>query len=60
MDQAEIKGQTYASTLIEAVEMEFQQDKDEFDALVAPTSLLARINTSPAQAAQELTALLPN
>jgi hypothetical protein len=60
MDQAEIKGQTYASTLIEAVETEFQQDKDEFDALVAPTSLLARLNTSPARAAQELTTVLPN
>jgi hypothetical protein len=60
MDQAKMNGQTYASTLIEAVETEFQQDKDEFDALVAPTSSLARLNTSLARAAQELTALLPN
>jgi hypothetical protein len=48
MDQAEVRGQTYASTLIEAIETEFQQDKDKFDALIAPNRLLAGLNTSPA------------
>jgi hypothetical protein len=57
-DQAEVGGQTYASTLIEAIETEFQQDREEFDALVAPSGLLAWLNVSPAPAVHELTNLL--
>jgi hypothetical protein len=43
VEQAEGGGQSYASTLIinRCCQMEFQQDRDEFAALVAPCGSLA-------------------
>jgi hypothetical protein len=52
-------GATYASTLIDATELDFKQDRDKLAALVNPNTLLSRLNTSPTCKMHALTTL-PN